>query len=99
MLRLHDISSIQTLLRQPVFKLRVIILISFIFALSIQAQDEVILPDIGDVPLAAKIQVTQDETDPTTAIVTGEEGAVFPNAVVSWYRIATRLTAKSPPQL
>jgi len=65
-----------------VFKLRIIILLVFLVALSIQAQDEVILPDIGDVPLAAKIQVTQDEDDPTTAIVTGEEGAVFPNAVV-----------------
>ena len=50
--------------------------------LPIFAQDVVVFPSVGDVPLASKIQVTADEDDPTKAIITGEAGAVFPNAFV-----------------
>jgi hypothetical protein len=41
-----------------------------------------VLPSVGDVPLANKIQVTADVDDPTIAIIRGEVGAVFPNAFV-----------------
>jgi len=50
--------------------------------LPIFAQDDVVLPDIGDVPLASKIQVTRDDDDPTIAVIRGDTGAVFPNAFV-----------------
>jgi len=60
----------------------IIIYVLLLSGLSVIAQDDLILPEIGDVPLASKILVTQDADDPTTAIITGEEGAVFPNAVV-----------------
>lgn len=40
------------------------------------------LPAIGDPPSARQITVTQDEEDPQSAIVTGGEGSVFPNAFV-----------------
>lgn len=64
-------------------KLKMIFVYLLLIAgLSVTAQDDLILPEVGDVPLAAKITVTQDADDPTTAIVTGEDGAVFPNAVV-----------------
>jgi len=46
------------------------------------AQDDVVLPDIGETPLASQIQVTVDEDDPMTAVITSEAGAVFPNAFV-----------------
>lgn len=58
-----------------------LILLSLI-VLPLVAQEDVVLPDVGDVPLASKILVTRDDDDPTTAVIRGETGAVFPNAFV-----------------
>jgi hypothetical protein len=58
-----------------------LILISFLWLPTV-AQEDVVLPSVGDIPLASKIQVNQDEDDRTIAVIRGEVGAVFPNAFV-----------------
>lgn len=64
-------------------KYLIFILSILTFSISIVvAQDDIILPEVGDVPVANKIQVTVDEDDSTQAIIRGEVGAVFPNAFV-----------------
>lgn len=58
--------------------------------LSVSAQDEdLLLPAVGDVPLANKIQVTVDQEDETQAVIQGEAGAVFPNAFVAVQNLYT----------
>ena len=59
-----------------------IILLFFVGLMTTDAQEEATLPQVGDTPVANRITVTADEDDPTIAIITGEVGAVFPNAFV-----------------
>ncbi len=58
------------------------LILLLLIVLPVFAQGDVVLPDVGDMPLASKILVTRDDDDPMIAVIRGETGAVFPNAFV-----------------